>query len=81
MPARAAPLCAMPGIEPQMSATMFTTAPPRAAMLCVKHSRAIRKPPVRLVSITACQPLALIFSAGAMYWPPALFTSPSIAPC
>jgi hypothetical protein len=32
-----------------------------------------------LVSITACQPLALICdSSGVMYWPPALFTSPSI---
>jgi hypothetical protein len=34
-----------------------------------------------LVSITACQPLALMFSSGVMYWPPALFTSPSMRPC
>ena len=41
----------------------------------------MRKPPVRLVSITACQPLALMFSSGVMYWPPALFTRPSMRPC
>ncbi len=34
LPARAAPLWPMPGIEPHLSATMFTTAPPCACMLC-----------------------------------------------
>jgi hypothetical protein len=33
-----------------------------------------------LVSITACQPLALIFSSGVMYWPPALLTRASMRP-
>jgi hypothetical protein len=80
IPARAAPLCAMPGIEPQLSATMLTMAPPCSCIACTKHSRAIRKPPVRLVATTASQPLALIVAAGAMYWPPALLTSASMRP-
>jgi hypothetical protein len=71
----------MPGIEPHMSATMLTMAPPRRAMHWVKHSRATRKPPVRLVLTTASQPLALMASSGVMNWPPALLTRPSMCPC
>jgi hypothetical protein len=78
MPARAAPLWPMPGIEPHMSATMLTMAPPRRAMHWVKHSRATRKPPVRLVLTTASQPLALMASSGVMNCPPALLTSASM---
>jgi hypothetical protein len=67
MPARAAPLWPMPGIEPHMSATMLITAPPCCCMLWLKHSRATKNPPVRLVSMTACQPLALVLAKGEMY--------------
>jgi hypothetical protein len=34
-----------------------------------------------LVPTTASQPLALMVSSGAMNWPPALFTRPSMRPC
>ena len=44
------------------------------------HSRANRKPPVRLLRTTASQPLALIASSGAGNWPPALLTSASMRP-
>ena len=88
MPARAAPEWPMPGMPPHMSAMMLTMAPPFGASLaavrfsihCVTHSRAIRKPPVRLLRTTASQPLALIAASGAGNWPPALLTSASMRP-
>jgi hypothetical protein len=46
----------------------------------VKHSRANRKPPVRLLRTTASQPFWLIAASGAANWPPALLTSPSMRP-
>ena len=80
MPARAAPEWPMPGMPPHMSAMMLTMAPPRVARPSHRastgeHSRAIRKPPVRLLRTTASQPLALIAASGAGNWPPALLTS------
>ena len=88
MPARAAPEWPMPGMPFHMSAMMLTIAPPRGAPLpssssihCVTHSRAIRKPPVRLLRTTASQPLALIAASGDGNWPPALLTSASMRPC
>ena len=85
MPARAAPEWPMPGMPFHMSAMMLTIAPPRARLpsSCihwVMHSRAIRKPPVRLLRTTASQPLALIAASGAGNWPPALLTSASMRP-
>ncbi|MNT10522.1 hypothetical protein D3C72_1453570 [compost metagenome] len=35
---------------------------------------------MRLVWITASQPLAEMADSGVMYWPPALLTSPSMRP-
>ena len=77
----------MPGMPFHMSAMMLTIAPPRGApwpssssIHWVMHSRAIRKPPVRLLRTTASQPLALIAASGEGNWPPALLTRASIRP-
>ena len=81
MPARAAPEWPMPGMPPHMSAMMLTIAPPfgcaAVASTCraggrsfsihwLTHSRANRKPPVRLLRTTVSQPLALIADSGAV---------------
>ena len=56
----------MVGMPFHMSAMMLTMAPPwrcaspSLSIHCVTHSRAIRKPPVRLLRTTASQPLAVI---------------------
>src|SRR5204863_81555 len=83
VPAGAAPEWPMPGMPPHMSAMMLTTAPPFAAFVSPSfaaasfsihwptHSRANRKPPVRLLRTTVSQPLALIADNGAWNWPPA----------
>jgi hypothetical protein len=81
MPARAAPLCPMPGMEPQMSATMLTMLPPfgpacRLQVTLARHQKAAGQVGV---ATTASQPLALMASSGVMYWPPALFTRPSMS--
>ncbi|MNI83457.1 hypothetical protein D3C73_1402620 [compost metagenome] len=44
-------------------------------------SRAIRKPPTRLVRITVSKPFWLIEAKGDGYCPPALLTRPWIGPC
>ena len=69
------------GMPPHMSATMLTMAPPRCCIAWFRHSRAIRKPPVRFVCTTASQPLAEMSLSGAGNWPPALLTSASMRPC
>ncbi len=80
MPARAAPLCAMAGMPPHISAIMLTIEPPRLAKQRRYSSRAIRKPPVRLAPSTASKPFLLIACAGDGNCPPALLTKPWIAP-
>ena len=55
--------------------------PSSSSIHWVMHSRAIRKPPVRLLRTTASQPLALIVASGAGNWPPALLTRASMRPC
>ncbi len=67
----------MPGMPPHMSATILTMLPPFLFMPCMNTSRAIRKPPVRLVRITVSQPFWLIIATGEGNWPPALLTRPS----
>ncbi|MNP36158.1 hypothetical protein D3C76_1295240 [compost metagenome] len=56
MPERAAPEWPMPGMPPHMSASMLTMAPPCLLMDWLNTSRAIRKPPTRLVRITVSKP-------------------------
>ena len=65
MPARAAPEWPMPGMEHHMSAMMFTTEPPLCSIHWVKHSRAMRKPPVRLLRTTVSKPFCEICLSGA----------------
>src|SRR6218665_576728 len=81
MPARAGPEWPIPGMPPHMSAMMLTMAPPCISIPYVKHSRAIRKPPVRLLRSTASQPLRLMARKGAGNCPPALLNRPSMRPC
>ena len=70
----------MPGIPRHMSATMLTMVPPCFIRRCENSSRAIKKPPVRLVRTTVSQPFWLMASSGAGNWPPALLTSAWTAP-
>ena len=49
--------------------------------VCFSPSLQQWKVPVRLVSITAFQPLDVMCSAGLVNWPPPLFTRKSILPC
>src|SRR5882672_1529398 len=39
------------------------------------------KPPVKLLRTTASNPLVEMVSIAVRYWPPALFTNPSMRPC
>ena len=81
MPARAAPECPMPGMPLRKSAVMLTIDPPCFCMLWLNTSRIIRNPPVRLLATTASKPRFEMAISGEGNWPPALLTSPWIAPC
>src|SRR5919204_126346 len=80
--ARAADECAMPG-RPWCgdSVTLITFPPPPGIIDLVATAWVISQVPSRLSRTTARKPLALMSSAGDMYWPPALFTSVLIRPC
>ena len=80
-PARAAQVCATCGMPRHTIATMLTMLPgifsacQRLAAACIMY-----QVPLRLVSMTASQPLTLKSIAACGYWPPALLTRASRRP-
>ncbi|KYF71106.1 hypothetical protein BE15_37555 [Sorangium cellulosum] len=80
-PARAAPVCAMPGNPRATDAVTFTTRPRRAGIIARRAtSRVMKKVPFRLLRTTASQPFGVMSAAGLGNCPPALFTSTSTRP-
>ncbi len=80
-PARAAPVCAMPGKPRAALAVTLTIAPERCGIMArVATSRVMKKVPFRLLRITASQPRGEMCIAGEGNWPPALLTSRSMRP-
>src|SRR5579872_6134182 len=80
-PARAAHVCATPGIPRQTTATTFTIEP---EILASRHLCAadciMYQVPLRLVSITAAQPFGEKSMAAWGNWPPALLITISTRP-
>jgi hypothetical protein len=80
-PARAATVWGTPALHMPGTATMLMMQP---GWSWSRHCRAaaciMYQDPVRLVSMTAFQPLGVMSSAGAANWPPALLTRTSSFP-
>src|SRR4051794_18296969 len=80
--ARAAEEWAIPGSPWWGDSVTFTILPPRASgiIALVATTWLMSQVPSTFSRITVRKPLAVMSSAGVMYWPPALFTSTSTFP-